>query len=130
MVCKDKQRLKHAMKKIDIFLKENLSLYIHPGKIYFQHIKMGVKFLGVFIKPYRIYIDKRCKTAFHRAMCRKHDNLQDFVSTTNSYLGLMSGYDSYRLRKKILFCNTNAVYSYTVGSSLNKINTKKGKNEI
>jgi hypothetical protein len=101
MVCKDKQRLKQAMKKIEIFLKENLSLHIHPGKIYFQHIKMGVKFLGVLIKPYRVYIDKRCKAAFYRKV-NMISSIYKPSAVCNSYLGLMKNYDSFRLRDKIL----------------------------
>ncbi len=110
MVCKDKQRLKLAMKKIDIFLKENLFLDIHPGKIYFQHIKTGVKFLGVFIKPYRIYIDKRCKSAFYR----KIDTIgivDKPLEICNSYLGLMKNYDSFRLRDNILRYGLNRGYN-------------------
>jgi hypothetical protein len=107
-------------------------LVLHPKKIYLQSYDKGVRFLGVYIKPYRIYIEKRSKNAFYKAMDKKYDDFNSFVSSINSYLGLMSCYDTYKLRKKILF-GSNNIYKdcYYFNGDLKKvIPNKKGKNKL
>jgi len=39
---------------------------LHPKKIYLQHYTKGVKFLGVVVKPYRIYIGNQTKGTFYK----------------------------------------------------------------
>jgi len=57
----DKKYLQSIIPKVRSYLQEKLSLTLHPKKIYFQHYVKGVKFLGTYILPHRIYIDKRTK---------------------------------------------------------------------
>ena len=109
----DKEILKSIIPKIKNFLQEELGLSLHPKKIYLQNFKKGVYFLGVFIKPYRIYIGKRTKQNFNDKLVfwnryiKIEKNLSDkqkdeFISCVNSYLGIMKHYSTYRLRKKIM----------------------------
>jgi len=96
------------------YLKTNLSLELHPSKLYFQHFSKGVKFLGTEIKPHRIYIQNRTKGNFYKKVRywnayleEKQYNLEKqeiekFLASMNSYLGLMKHYSTYRLRKKML----------------------------
>jgi len=112
-VHEDKEFLKSRILKIKDYLKKELELALHPGKIYLQHFAKGVGFLGVFIKPYRIYIGRRTKRNFY-AMAGmwnemaeiKHglgreDEAKKFVAGVNSYLGIMKHYKTSRLREKI-----------------------------
>lgn len=95
------------------FLLSTLHLTLHPHKIYLQHCSKGVKFLGTVIKPNRIYIANRTKGNFYAAIekqnriirNRKPGNTEKaaFLSSMNSYLGIMKHYKSYKLRKRILF---------------------------
>ena len=55
IVHNDKEFLKSLSPKIRSYLQNELQLELHPKKIYLQHFAKGVKFLGVFIKPHRIY---------------------------------------------------------------------------
>lgn len=115
LVHSDKEFLKSILPKLADFLKTNLKLSLHPKKIYLQHYSKGVTFLGVVIKPNRIYIGKRIKGNFYEAikkqsiLAKDHKpseaELASFLSSMNSYLGIMKHYQSYKLRKKMLFKN-------------------------
>ncbi|MDB0002660.1 hypothetical protein N9545_06860 [Salibacteraceae bacterium] len=77
-----------------------------------MHLK-GVKFLGTVIKPNRIYIANRTKGNFYNAIEKQNKVIQEhkptkedkaaFLSSMNSYLGIMKHYKSYKLRKRMIF---------------------------
>ena len=64
----NKEYLKSLILEINDFLELKLMLTLHPKKIYFQHYKKGVKYLGVIIKPYYICILNRTKGNFYQAI--------------------------------------------------------------
>jgi len=116
LVHPDKEYLKTMIPAIRKFLKEKVQLQLHPYKIFLQHYGKGVKFLGVFIKPYRSYIGNRTKGNSYKtvnkwnALIRNKkkldkDELDAFRASINSYLGIMRHHSTYRLRKKLLMCN-------------------------
>ena len=111
-VHSDQKFLKDAVSKIGDYLRKERGLALHPRKIYLQHFKKGVSFLGVFVKPYRIYIGKKTKQNFYdkagawnqAAAKRGADDSEEtkkFIAGVNSYLGLMKHYDTFKLRKKM-----------------------------
>jgi len=96
----------------------NLQLTLHPKKIYLQHYTKGVKFLGTVVKPNRIYIANRTKGNFYNSI-QKHNKVVEiakptkteigsFLSSMNSYLGIMKHFKIYKLRKRMLFKNLHA----------------------
>lgn len=103
--------LKGIIKKIADFLNAELQLQLHPDKIYFQHVSKGVQFLGSVIQSNRRYIGKRTKGNMYKAVenvnkqlnMRKIDKqlIHTFISTMNSYMGLLKHCNTFRLRKKI-----------------------------
>jgi hypothetical protein len=113
IVHQDKAYLKSILPIIADFLKSKLNLTLHPKKMYLQHYSKGVKFLGVVIKPNRIYIGKRTKGNFYKAIKKQSnlatdhkpnkEELDSFLSSMNSYLGIMKHYQTYKMRKKMLF---------------------------
>jgi hypothetical protein len=112
LVHSDKDYLKSLIPKIKSFLELKLQLTLHPNKIYLQHYTKGVKYLGAVIKPYRTYIANRTKGNFYQAIerlnliARDHKPTKEekgkFLSSMNSYLGIMKHYKTYRLRKRII----------------------------
>ena len=112
-VHSDKKFLKGVVLKIKDYLQKELGLAVHPKKIYLQHFKKGVCFLGAFVKPYRIYIGKPTKNNFYakagawNQIAKRKQGLggkeetKKFISGVNSYLGLMKHYDTFKLRKKM-----------------------------
>ncbi len=113
LIHPDKEYLKSLIPIMDVYLRDNLFLQIHPKKVYLQHFSKGVVFLGRIIKPYRTYISNRTKNGFYQKIKwwnkyireRKtidEENLKLFIACMNSYLGLLKNYDTYKLRKKML----------------------------
>jgi hypothetical protein len=112
LIHPDKEYLKMLLPEIKRYLKENLMLELHPDKVYLQHFSKGVKFLGAVIKPNRTYIANRTKGNFYRAIekqnaiARDHkptkEELETFLSSMNSYLGILKHYKTYKLRKKMI----------------------------
>jgi hypothetical protein len=112
IVHHSKDYLKSLIPKLSDFLLSTLQLTLHPKKIYLQHYSKGVKFLGTVIKPNRIYIAARTKGNFYNAIEKQNKiiNAQNitkaykdaFLSSMNSYLGIMKHYKSYKLRKNMI----------------------------
>ena len=112
IVHPDKEFLKSLIPQLSNFLLSTLQLTLHPKKIYLQHYTKGVKFLGTVIKPNRIYIANRTKGNFYKAI-QKHNQVVlnskptkteicSFLSSMNSYLGIMKHYRTYKLRRNML----------------------------
>ncbi|OGT58852.1 MAG: hypothetical protein A3F43_01230 [Gammaproteobacteria bacterium RIFCSPHIGHO2_12_FULL_42_10] len=70
LVHEDKTYLQAIIPKIAQFLNDELRLNLHPRKMHLQHYSKGVHFLGVTLKPHRIYIGKRTKGNFYNAIAR------------------------------------------------------------
>lgn len=105
IVSDDKEYLKRIIPEISCFFKTELHLELHPDKTRIFDAYQGVEFLGAYIKPFRTYISssslKRIKTKV------KNVNVKDIRkvrSTINSFLGVLSHYDSYCLRR-VMFGN-------------------------
>lgn len=118
IVHNNKNYLQHIIPKIKTYLKEELKLHLHPKKIYLQHFSKGVSYLGAVIKPHRIYISNRTKGNFyvslqkHNTIVRDHkptrEEKEEFISSVNSYLGIMQHYKTYKLRKTTIKNNLSA----------------------
>jgi len=128
IIHKDKNYLKNLKIIIEKYLKNNLNLKLNYKKNYLQNYYKGFKFLGVIIKPYRIYLSNRIKHNFYIKI-RKINNIiknneinvksKAILSVINSYLGIIKHYNTYNLRKKILtkiFCKS-LFNSYRVNNS-------------
>lgn len=114
IIHRDPNYLKSLTVKIRTYLKKEVSLELHPKKIYLQHYSKGVDFLGVWIKPYRIYIRNNTKGQFYKTLIiwnniiqkqngnLSKDQLKKFLASINSYLGIMQHYKTYKLRRKML----------------------------
>jgi hypothetical protein len=118
LIHRDKEYLKICIALIRAYLQDNLHLELHPNKIYLQHYSKGVQYLGAVIKPHRTYIANRTKGNFYIAIqeqnkiVRNHkpskEELIKFISSMNSYLGIMKHYKTYHLRKQMIFKHLSA----------------------
>ena len=110
LVHTNKAYLKSLIPIISKFLKTELHLKLHPKKIYLQHYSKGVSYIGGFIKPNRIYVSKRTKGNFYEAIHKQNKLIENatnlskaekllFLSSMNSYLGILRHFKSYKLRK-------------------------------
>lgn len=103
VVCSDKEHLLSLVPKIREFLKSELGLELHMGKLEVSEVHRGVEFLGSFIKPYRTYISnhsvERMKKKISEMDFSKPLKVQRSV---NSYLGIFQHTASFRLSRKLL----------------------------
>jgi hypothetical protein len=122
LIHPDKNVLLQAKEKIKEYLNESCRLEIHPNKIYLQHYRKGVAFVGAYIKPYRNYVSNRTKKKFLETIY-KTDNLQNkndlskmdlfaIRAMVNSYLGIMRHYKTYNIRKKALLKHSHTILKY------------------
>jgi retron-type reverse transcriptase len=113
LVHESKEHLLGLLPRMRRFLHDELGLQLHPHKIYLQHVSKGVRFLGCSIKPGRVLMGRRTKGNFHAAV-QAHNavleagvpdavQLNAFLCTMNSYLGMLKHVRSHRLRKKMLY---------------------------
>ncbi len=112
LISKDKEELINIIPKIKVYLKENLKLDLHPKKIYLQNINRGVEFLGVYLKPWRKYITPRIKNNFYLVINNINNYFMDnkvvyedivkIREKINSYLGILSHYNTYKLKIKCI----------------------------
>jgi len=107
LIHRGKGYLLECRERIRKHLRNKLLLTLHPNKFYLQHYSKGVDFLGVYIKPFCVYIGKRCKTNIYKKLnnydkVKNSDDKKIFRSQLNSYLGIMRHYSTYNLRKKCI----------------------------
>ena len=112
LVHPDRQYLSGLISIIENYLKTNLQLQLHPKKRYLQHHSKGLAFLGVMIKPNRIYVGNRIKSNFYTVLKQQNEVVStslidksvgmQFVSRMNSYLGIMKHYQTFCLRQHII----------------------------
>lgn len=129
---KDKEFLKQVMLKVKTHLQAELKLTLHPKKIYLQPFQNGVGFLGVFIKPRGIYINKRTKRNFYEKIKQENElfesgknysqtELKKIGAWLNSYLGIMSHHDTFKLRKKLVgFLKLNFLKYFSFSENFKK----------
>jgi len=118
LVHRDKEYLKSLIPIIRKYLSRTIGVKLHNKKIYLQHFSSGVQYLGAVIKPHRIYVANRTKGNFYDAMAKHNqvvrdhkptqEEIESFISSMNSYLGIMQHYQSYILRKAMLFKHVSA----------------------
>lgn len=108
----DKSYLLNDIPEIRRFLKDGLSVTLHPKKLYLQHYRKGCKFIGSVVKGELMYVSNRTVSNFYDAI-RKFNrlaeenpyytvtNAEHFISSINSYFGFLKHYNSYAIRRKL-----------------------------
>lgn len=115
-VLPDKEDVLEFLREAQDFLEQELGLTLHPDKVYVQHVKKGVKFVGSVIKPGRIYLSNRTVGRMHDMLheMEKHCahastkrpsigqsmELEHDVCACNSYMGFLKYNHSYALKRK------------------------------
>jgi len=90
----DKIYLEDLLLKLEIFLRDKLKLKLHEDKVYIKTYASGVDFLGWVHFPYH----RQIRTSTKKKIIR---NLKGYPkpATVNSYRGLLSHGNAYKLRK-------------------------------
>ena len=103
IVDRDRERLKALIPGMTRFLRERLGLTLNADKTRIYDAREGVEFLGAYIRPFRAYVSSASLRRIRRkAMIVPKGDRRHLESAVNSLLGVMSHYNSYRLRR-VLF---------------------------
>ena len=108
-VGKDKEKLLSIVPMLRTELGK-LGLRLNEKKFYLQHYSKGVQFTGAVIKPDRIYVANHTINSFAFAVERLGkatemgviDDIKKNIASVNSYLGIMSHYDEYATKRRIM----------------------------
>ncbi|MBR1500062.1 MAG: RNA-directed DNA polymerase [Bacteroidaceae bacterium] len=103
VVNSDKEWLLSLVPRIRHFLRAELGLELHMGKLEITEVHRGVEFLGAYIKPWRTYIS-------NHALGRMRQKIAEIdfskpwrvLRSVNSYLGIFRHTSSYRLSRHLL----------------------------
>lgn len=104
IVCTVKARLLEIAPKIKVFLSVQLSLSFHDGKMKITSVWHGVEFLGAWLKPHRIYTSREAVVRIRAKMrlLAKSGNVEKWHSSLNSYCGVLSHWNNFKLRRLLL----------------------------
>ena len=94
----DKQELEKRLRYIEVFLRDELKLGLHPNKVSITTAASGVYFLGwVHFPDHRVL-----RTSSKRRMLRRAREQKGNENTKQSYLGLLTHGNTQKLRAKVL----------------------------
>lgn len=127
---KDPQKLVEIHKDLTRFLKERLKLDLHSDKKSINKIERGIDFVGFVVKPYRTGMRQKTLKRIFKIIREQKENpewftpaeLQKFVSTMNSYLGMLRNCNGYNLRQKICYESINLFISCDKNFTKLKVN--------
>ncbi|MDD2205445.1 MAG: reverse transcriptase domain-containing protein [Bacteroidales bacterium] len=117
IVSDNRDYLKSIIPTINSFLQSQLDLSINYKKTTIIDAYHGIEFLGAFIKPFRTYISNSSLNRIKPKVKMLAKNDASYIqAATNSFLGVLSHYDSYCLRR-ILLGNDRKLIRYGYFSS-------------
>ena len=107
-----REELVKLVPQMQDYLSEQLHQHLHPKKIHIQPVRKGFQWIGTFVYPNRIYISNRTRGRMYSRIYeynrlaeagRALDYVENFAQSMNSYLGMMVHYNSYNIRKKVMY---------------------------
>lgn len=109
LVSESKRRLLEAIPKFRAYL-SGIGITLHPRKLELQSVYKGIKFTGMVVKRERIYASNRMVSNFEQLIHHMNilpidysiEQLEHYVCSINSYLGLMRYCNSYAIRKRVM----------------------------
>lgn len=118
-VSKDKKKLLSIIPMLRIELGK-IGLRLNEKKFYLQHYSNGIQFTGAVIKPDRIYVANHTINSFAFAVERLGnaaemgmiDDINKNIASVNSYLGIMSHYNEYATKRRIMAKLPPKFYEY------------------
>ena len=118
-----KEELVTFVPKMQDYLVEQLHQSLHPKKVYIQPIRKGINWIGTVVYPNRIYISNRTRGRMYDAIRRYNaiaeagkalDHVENFAQSMNSYLGMMVHYNTYNIRKKVMYMIHDEWWKYVM----------------
>jgi len=108
IVGNDPVKLGTLLQPIRDFLRERLKLELHPGKVETRRYSKGVDFLGYVTFPHFRLLRKKTEKRMYRKLGhiitdykRELVTKERAEASLNSYMGMLSHADAYRLGEKL-----------------------------
>lgn len=108
IVREDECQLRRTINLVNNFLKNHLKLTLHPKKIIIRKYHQGIDFLGYICFPHYRLLRSKTKQRIFKKLKQKIKEFKDgTISEQNlgqslqSYLGVLSHCNSYRLQEKL-----------------------------
>ena len=105
IVSSDRQWLHSLQRPMAEFLQSQLGLTVNASKTVICDVRQGVEFLGAYLKPCRRYVSTVSLNRMRKKIptLRQTEDPEQLRSRLNSFLGILSHYRSYRLRKEMFY---------------------------
>lgn len=98
----DKDWLLSIVPKLRAFLKDNLGLDLHMGKLHIIDVSLGVEFLGAFVRKFRTYVSRASlRRSVHSIKEIDMSDIGQAWRSINSFVGMMAHYTSYFVRCRV-----------------------------
>jgi RNA-directed DNA polymerase len=114
IVHEDKMVLEQSISAISIFLKDTLSLDLHPHKVEIRKVKQGIDFLGYISLPHTTVVRTKTGKRIMRKLMRskklfnkKELEMSTFQAQITSYIGVLSHSKNKDLLKKVKYLKSN-----------------------
>ena len=108
LLSESKQRLEETLHAIRHFVQENLRIELHPKKVQIRPLSQGIDFLGYVMLPNHRVLRTSTKRRMKRKLSQRLDEYyreevssQSMNQTLQSYLGMLSHADTYKLQMEI-----------------------------
>lgn len=125
IVSADKEWLMSLVPEIQKFMKEELGLDLHMGKLKISEVHHGIEFLGAYIKPWRIYVSRRTvERVIRKVAYLDFSKPIKILRSVNSYLGIFQHTASYRIRR-FLFMREEYLKIGVFDKDMTKITDRK-----
>lgn len=96
VVSADRKWLAGLVPQVERYLQGALHLQLHRGKVHLVPARMGVEFLGVFVKPWRNYASHTCLSRLKRGISQigvsPGGDPTRLCASLSSYAGVLSEY--------------------------------------
>ncbi len=109
IVSSSKGELLELLPKIKEFLWDRLRLELHPKKVTIRQPHQGVDFLGYVIRPHSQVLRTKTKRRMLKKLAEQTEacnsemlSAKSLRQTVNSYLGILSHANAYRLSEKVI----------------------------
>ncbi len=103
VISADREWLLSLIPQIKTFLKNELGLQLHVGKLEISEVHRGVEFLGMYILPWRTYISRHSVARMIRKIKEwNFDRPWEIARSVNSYLGIFQHSNSVRVLRRLL----------------------------
>ena len=117
VVSCDREWLKSLVPQVRAYLSERLGLQLHEGKLRIVDVRQGVEFLGAYLRPGRRYVSNTTLRRMKGKLPRLESVApQRLCASLNSYLGVLSHYASYNLRRDLFLRSPLTAFAHRYGS--------------